>query len=79
VHRAQGTYFQLLDYAELDRGDDLQFTDRLVREAKVATIPLSVFYAQAPAMQLIRVCLAKQDQTLIEAARRLREYAQQRA
>ncbi len=75
VHRAQGASFQLLDYAELDSADDLSFTDRLIRDAKVATIPLSVFYAEPPAMQLFRVCLAKSDDTLREAAGRLRSPA----
>ena len=75
VQRAQGTYFQLLDYGALHAGDDLSFADRLIREAKVACIPLSVFYAQPPRMHLIRVCTAKRDSTLIEAARRLREFA----
>ena len=76
VHRAQGTYFQLLDYGDIDRCDDLQFIDRLMREARVATIPLSVFYAQPPSMTLIRICLSKRDETLREAAGRLRELAQ---
>jgi len=76
VHSPQGSYFQLIDYADLDRGDDLHFCDRLLREAKVAAIPLSVFYAQAPSMHLVRLCIAKRDETLREAGRRLREFAQ---
>jgi methionine aminotransferase len=76
ILRPQGSYFLLLDYGQLDRSDDLHFCDRLIREAKVASIPLSVFYAQPPAMHLVRLCVAKREETLLEAARRLREFAQ---
>ncbi len=61
---AAGTYFQLVDYGALSRDNDLDFADRLIREAKVAIIPLSPFYAAAPAMTLLRLCLAKHDATL---------------
>ena len=79
VHRAQGTFFQLIDYGALDAGDDLHFANRLINEAKVAVIPLSVFYAEVPPMTLVRLCIAKQESTLREAARRLREFAQRAA
>lgn len=75
ILRPQGSYFLLLDYGRLDRSDDLHFCDRLIREAKVASIPLSVFYAQPPAMHLVRLCVAKREETLLEAARRLREFS----
>ena len=48
-------------------------------QARVATIPLSVFYEHPPPMTLLRLCVAKRDQTLIEAASRLVSYAQQHA
>ena len=72
---ASGTYFQLVDYGALSRAGDLQFADRLIREAKVATIPLSPFYASPPPMTLLRLCIAKQDATLQAAADRLCEFA----
>ncbi len=72
---AAGTYFQLIDYGALDGGRDLDFADRLMREAKVATIPLSPFYAVAPSMTLLRLCIAKRDATLQTAADRLCEFA----
>ena len=46
---AQGTYFQLVDYGALSDAGDLDFADRLIREAGVATIPLSPFYASTAA------------------------------
>jgi methionine aminotransferase len=72
---AAGTYFQLVDYGAISRTGDLDFADRLIREAKVATIPLSPFYAEPPPMTLVRLCTAKQDTTLRTAAERLREFA----
>ncbi|WKE64139.1 methionine aminotransferase [Gallaecimonas kandeliae] len=67
-----GTYFQLLDYSAISDEDDLSFCQRLVKDIGVAAIPVSVFYAEPPAGQrLIRLCFAKEDDTLKEAARRL--------
>jgi methionine transaminase len=72
---AAGTYFQLVDYGALSRALDVDFADRLIREAKIATIPLSPFYAVPPSMTLLRLCIAKRDDTLLEAAGRLRRFA----
>jgi len=72
---AAGTYFQLVDYSALSGAVDVDFADRLIREAKVATIPLSPFYKVPPAMSLLRLCIAKRDETLEQAARQLREFA----
>jgi methionine transaminase len=72
---AAGTYFQLVDYRALSKDTDTDFADRLIREAKIATIPLSPFYAAPPPMTLLRLCIAKQDATLISAAERLRAFA----
>jgi methionine aminotransferase len=76
---AAGTYFQLIDYEAISQADDLQFADRLIREAKIATIPLSPFYAHPPRMTLVRLCIAKRDETLREAAQRLCAFAQKAA
>ena len=72
---AAGTYFLLVDYGALSGANDLDFTDRLMREAKIATIPLSPFYASPPPMTLLRLCIAKHDATLEAAAERLRKFA----
>ena len=72
---AAGTYFLLVDYGALSRSSDVDFADRLIREAKIATIPLSPFYAQAPPMTLLRLCIAKRDETLKAAAERLCAFA----
>jgi methionine aminotransferase len=75
---AAGTYFQLVDYGAISQDGDMQFSERLVHEAKVAVIPLSPFYAQAPRMKLVRLCIAKRDETLRTAADRLRAFAANR-
>jgi len=72
---AQGTYFQLLDFSEFFPPDDVGFAERLLTEAGVATIPLSPFYAQAPALSVVRLCIAKRDATLDEAVLRINAFA----
>jgi methionine aminotransferase len=74
---AAGTYFQLVDYGAISQDDDLKFADRLIREAKVAVIPLSPFYATPPRMTLVRLCIAKRDETLHEAGKRLLAFAKE--
>ncbi len=72
---AQGTYFQLLDFSEFRPPDDVSFAERLLTEAGVATIPLSPFYAQPPALAVVRLCIAKRDATLDEAVLRINAFA----
>jgi methionine aminotransferase len=74
-----GTYFQLVDYGAFSRSSDVEFADRLIREAKVATIPLSPFYAEPPRMTLLRLCLAKRDETILDAVERLVAFAARQA
>ena len=72
--RTPGTYFQLVDYSQI-RPDlnDVDMALWLTREHGVATIPVSVFYQQAPAdLRLVRFCFAKREETLRQAADRLR-------
>ncbi len=75
---AQGSYFQLADYGQLADFaslDDVQFTEKLINEAGVAVIPLSPFYREPPAdMRIVRLCVAKRDETLVEAGRRISAY-----
>ena len=72
---AQGTYFQLVDYTEFSTAPDVQFAERLLTEAGVATIPLSPFYKEPPRLTLLRLCIAKKDQTLDDAVARLQSFA----
>jgi methionine aminotransferase len=68
---AAGTYFQLLDYREISKQSDTEFAETLIKEAGVAAIPLSPFYADAPRLPYLRFCFAKNDATLEQAAERL--------
>ena len=72
---AAGTYFLLVDYGALGRARDVEFADRLIREAKIATIPLTPFYEKPPPMNLLRLCIAKREDTLRTAAARLCAFA----
>lgn len=67
------TYFQLVDYSRIKPDfDDLQMVEWLVKEHSIAAIPISVFYQQPPqSLRLVRLCFAKKDDTLREAAERL--------
>jgi methionine aminotransferase len=68
----EGTYFQLLDYSAISQEKDVDFAIRLTKEHGIATIPVSVFYSQPPDMQLLRVCFAKTEETLGQAAEKLK-------
>ena len=65
---SKGTYFQLADYGAISTEPDREFSTRLTRDHKVASIPVSVFYKKAPDQTVIRFCFAKHDDTLREAA-----------
>ena len=70
--QSAGTYFLNVDLAASGIAeDDMSFCLRAVRQAGVATIPLSAFYEEAPVRTIIRLCFAKRDETLDEGARRL--------
>ncbi len=77
--QAEGSFFQLIDYGAISQAPDLEFAEQLLTRARVATIPLSVFYEQPPSMTLLRLCVAKRDDTLREGAGRLVSYLQRAA
>lgn len=68
---ASGTYFQLLDFSAISAQSDVEFADTVLREAGVASIPVSPFYAAPPKLSVLRFCFAKNDATLEQAAERL--------
>ena len=72
-NRVSGTYFQLVDYSQI-RPDlnDVDMAIWMTREHGVAAIPVSVFYQQPiPEQRLVRLCFAKREETLRQAAERL--------
>jgi aspartate/methionine/tyrosine aminotransferase len=69
---ADGTYFLNVDLRASGATEpDRLFCKRLVEQHRVASIPLSPFYAEQPVDHLVRLCFAKNDDTLDEGARRL--------
>ena len=65
---SQGTYFQMLDYSEISDESDISFAERLTKENKIATIPISVFNTNREDFKQIRICFAKTEETLKKAA-----------
>jgi len=65
---AKGTYFQLLDYSAVAKEKDVLFAERMVKEFHLASIPISVFYNNAPKQYFLRFCFAKSEETLHAAA-----------
>jgi aspartate/methionine/tyrosine aminotransferase len=70
---AEGTYFVCVDLAASGIGaDDVTFCERAVREAGVAAIPVSSFYAEAPVTGVIRLCFAKTPATVAAGVERMK-------
>jgi len=65
---SQGTYFQVLSYAQITDELDTEFAKKLTREYKIASIPLSVFNTNGEDHKLLRFCFAKTEETLAQAA-----------
>jgi aspartate/methionine/tyrosine aminotransferase len=62
---AEGTYFLCIDLpASGIAAPDEAFCDRAVREAGVAALPLSAFYAEDPVTTVVRLCFAKKPETI---------------
>jgi len=68
ITKSAGTYFQLLDYSAVSDEPDTLYAQQLTIEAGLASIPVSVFYAEPPAQKLLRFCFAKDNSTLEQAA-----------
>jgi methionine aminotransferase len=69
---SSGTYFQLLDYGAITDEKDTDFAIRLIKEHRIAAIPVSVFYNVPEYKKVLRFCFAKQDETLHQAGEILR-------
>ena len=73
----EGSFFVLADYSEISDQPELEFATWLTQKHGVTSIPVSAFY-QDPAHknsnhQLVRLCFAKQDETLDLAINRLQD------
>lgn len=71
----EGSYFIIADYSAMNwTGTEMEFCEMITREARVAAIPLSAFYADGRSQSLVRFCFCKQKDILTEACRRLEVY-----
>ena len=72
---AQGTYFLTTDISKLRfNGSDVDFCKHMTEHARVAAIPLSVFYTGEEPHTLVRFAFCKRREVLDEALRRLADY-----
>jgi aspartate/methionine/tyrosine aminotransferase len=82
VLASQGTYFLNIDLPASGVGmGDRAFALHAVKEAGVASIPVSAFYENDPVTGVLRLCFSKADATLDEGVTRLaraRDLAQAR-
>jgi N-succinyldiaminopimelate aminotransferase len=68
----QGTYFLNIDLAASGVTEtDRDFCLRAVRDAGVATIPVSALYEDEPVTSILRLCFSKRDETLDAGIERL--------
>lgn len=66
-----GSFFVLASYAGISDASDSEFVQMLIKEHKVATIPVSAFYRDGTDHKLIRLSFAKDDATLRAGAEKL--------
>ncbi|OYU85317.1 MAG: methionine aminotransferase [Flavobacterium sp. BFFFF2] len=71
----EGSYFQVASYQAFSAEPDRAFCTRLIEEAGVACIPLSVFYEDRLDLKRVRFCFAKTDQTLQAAIEKLQQWS----
>jgi methionine aminotransferase len=72
-HKCSGTYFQLLDYSSISDLSDIEFSEYLTKEIGIAVIPLSPFFKKRESKSLIRICFAKNDKVLKDAASKIQK------
>jgi aspartate/methionine/tyrosine aminotransferase len=69
---SEGTYFLNVDLAASGLNiDDEAFCLKAVKQAGVAAIPVSSFYASDPVRSVVRLCFAKKDETIDAGVERL--------
>ncbi|WP_420580181.1 aminotransferase class I/II-fold pyridoxal phosphate-dependent enzyme [Reichenbachiella sp.] len=67
----KGTYFQSFSYADISDKPDREMAEWITRNHGVASIPLSPFYTDHSDNKQIRLCFAKSEETLKQAALKL--------
>jgi aminotransferase len=73
-YRPHGAYYVMTDISAFGFADNLEFMNYLVKEIGVAAVPGSSFYRNPrDGAQQVRFAFCKKDDTLDEAANRLRK------
>ncbi|MCF6352105.1 MAG: methionine aminotransferase [Cyclobacteriaceae bacterium] len=67
-HNCYGTYFQLFSYDKISNKPDTEMAEWMTKEHGIATIPASVFYKNGAHINYLRICFAKSEETLQQAA-----------
>jgi aminotransferase len=75
VFRPDGAYYVMTDISAFGFANDVEFTRHLIQQVGVACVPGSSFYSDASSdgAQQVRFCFCKKDETLHDAAERLRK------
>ena len=70
---SQGTYFQLINYAQITNESDEILAKRLIIDHKLASIPISSFNVAHRQDGVLRFCFAKKHETIERAVEILRK------
>jgi aspartate/methionine/tyrosine aminotransferase len=70
----EGTYFLTASIKNLTNEPDTAFCERLVKEAGVALIPLSVFFKDNKPDHMVRFAFCKKHDVIAESVKRLEKY-----
>jgi methionine aminotransferase len=62
-----GSYFQSVQYSRISDEKDTELAVRLIKDFKVAGIPVSAFYSKSTDYHVLRFCFAKKKETLEKA------------
>ena len=65
---SEGTYFQVLNFKKISQESDVKLAERLVKEYKIGSIPISVFNEAGYDTHVLRFCFAKTEETIEKAA-----------
>jgi len=71
---SKGSYFQCFTFDDEVKCNSKEFAIDLVEKIGVATIPVSSFYQDETDCRVLRICFAKKDATLKEAAERIMNF-----
>lgn len=77
-HVPEGAYYVLADTGSLGCDTAFEAAERLLEEARVASIPGSAFFRAPHGERFVRFCFAKEDETLARASDYLRDWSRRR-